>query len=101
MPRTGERLRVERMSALSSAHAPRAIITSIEAAPTLPPGADERVAGYGVMGLPFTSGHYLAMRRFPVSSFGGAYTAVWWREPAGAWHMFSDVEPMLSCPRFF
>lgn len=43
----------------------------------LPPGDEERFAGYGVMGLPFASGHVLAMRRFPSSSIGPAYTSVW------------------------
>ena len=33
--------------------------------PVLPDGDDERFAGFGVMGLPFESGHYLALRQFP------------------------------------
>lgn len=35
----------------------------------LPSGDDERVIGFGVMGLPFASGHYLAFRDFPATSF--------------------------------
>ena len=38
------------------------------------PSADERLAGYGVMGLPFASGHYLALRRFPSTPFGAPYS---------------------------
>src|SRR4051794_27060033 len=50
-----------------------------EQSPQLPRGGDERFAGYGVMGLPFDSGHVLAMRRFPASSVGPAYSSVWHR----------------------
>ncbi len=42
----------------------------------LPSGNAERFAGYGVMGIPFASGHVLAMRRFVASSLGEAYTSV-------------------------
>jgi len=35
----------------------------------LPSGDDERVVGFGVMGLPFAGGHYLAFRDFPATSF--------------------------------
>ncbi|MGY4652920.1 hypothetical protein ACVWWN_006716 [Mycobacterium sp. URHB0021] len=38
--------------------------------PVLWPGADQRFTGYGVMGLTFRSGHYLAMRHIPASSIG-------------------------------
>jgi hypothetical protein len=80
---------------------PRDVATAIERSPGLQPGGDERFAGYGVMGLPFSSGHCLALRRFPAHSMGAAYTAVWWRDPIGRWVMFSDVPPTRSCPRYF
>ena len=35
----------------------------------LPSGDDERVVGFGVMGLLFAGGHYLAFRDFPATSF--------------------------------
>jgi hypothetical protein len=35
----------------------------------LPSGDDERVVGFGVMGLPFISGLHLASRDFPATSF--------------------------------
>jgi len=35
----------------------------------LPSGDDERVVGFGVMGLPFAGGHYLSFRDFPATSF--------------------------------
>jgi hypothetical protein len=67
----------------------------------LPAGSGERFAGYGVMGLPFASGHVLAMRRFPASSVGPAYTSVWHREPDGRWVFWQDQRDDQSCPRYF
>lgn len=67
----------------------------------LPAGSDERFAGFGVVGLPFASGHVLAFRRMTASSLGPAYTTVWHRDAYGRWTFFTDVEPDLSCPRFF
>jgi hypothetical protein len=67
----------------------------------LPAGGDERFAGYGIMGLPFASGHVLAMRRFPASSIGPAYTSIWHRDPAGKWAFWQNQPPELSCPRYF
>ena len=67
----------------------------------LPDGDDERFAGYGVMGLPFASGHVLAMRRFPASSIGPAYTSVWHRAPTGEWTFWQDQPIQLGCGRYF
>lgn len=67
----------------------------------LPGGDAERFAGWGVMALPFTSGHVLAFRRWPASSVGPAYSSVWHRDPAGQWQMWQDVAPELACPRYF
>ncbi len=80
---------------------PRGYAELAERAPALPDGAEERFAGYGVMGLPFASGHLLAMRRFPATSVGPGYTSVWHRDPAGAWTFYTDVEPLQSCNRYF
>jgi hypothetical protein len=79
---------------------PRDAATAMEHAPVLPGGADERVAGYGVIGLPFASGHYLAMRDFLASSIGPAYRSVWHRDPAGAWTVYSTTPPEQGCPRY-
>jgi hypothetical protein len=65
------------------------------------PGRGERFFGYGVMGLPFASGHVLALRRFTASSIGPGYSAIWLRSPQGAWSMWIDTEPMKACPRYF
>lgn len=72
----------------------------LEDAP-LPVGEEERFAGWGVMGLPFASGHALALRRYPASSIGPAYSSVWHRSPSGTWRMWQDVDPDRSCPRYF
>lgn len=67
----------------------------------LPPGGDERFNGYAVMSLPFSSGHVLGLRRFPITSVGPAYTSVWLRRPTGAWSIYTTVDPGVSCPRYF
>jgi hypothetical protein len=80
---------------------PRELVAEIEAHPSVPDGSEERFAGYGVMGLPFTSGHILAMRRFPASSVGAGYRSVWHRDPRGRWTFFQDVPPVQGCARYF
>jgi hypothetical protein len=67
----------------------------------LPQGSGERFSGFGVMGLPFGSGHVLAMRRFPASSIGPAYTSVWHRDPDGRWTFWQNQADDQSCPRYF
>ncbi|CAH0172157.1 MULTISPECIES: hypothetical protein [unclassified Microbacterium] len=80
---------------------PRAATAAQEAEPRLIEGTDERFTGYGVMGLPYASDHYLALRAFVATSVGPAYRAIWHRAPDGRWEIFTTVEPELSCPRYF
>lgn len=80
---------------------PREMAARAESGAALPAGTGERFSGWGVMGLPFDTGHVLAMRRFPASSVGPGYTTVWHRSPDGAWRFLSDVEPGLACSRYF
>ena len=80
---------------------PRGIIQKIEKSPSLPAGHGDRFAGYAVIGLPFRSGHVLALRRFPASSVGRGYTSVWHRSPANNWTFYSTVAPELGCARYF
>jgi len=61
----------------------------------------ERFCGYGVMGLPFASGHVLAFRRMTSSSIGPPFTSIWHRTPGGAWTMIVNEDPAVTCPRFF
>ncbi|MCI4674070.1 methyltransferase family protein [Candidatus Mycolicibacterium alkanivorans] len=67
----------------------------------LPFGDDERVVGFGVMGLPFASGHYLAYRDFPATSFSPGYRSVWHRHPDGVWTFYATTPGPLSCARYF
>src|SRR5690349_19172095 len=67
----------------------------------LPPGDDERVVGFGVMGLPFANGHYLAFRDFPATSFAPGYLSVWHRTPDGVWTFYATTPGPQSCSRYF
>lgn len=93
--------RVHRWNARGLFRDPRQFVSELEASPGLPDGSSERFAGYGVMGLPFQSGHLLAMRRFPASSVGPGYNSVWHRNPFGRWTFFQDAAPNVACTRYF
>ncbi len=80
---------------------PHDAVKAVLADPVLPDGDDERFAGFGVMGLPFESGHYLALRQFPTASFAPAYLSVWHRDPAGAWTFYATTPAEQSCARYF
>ncbi len=67
----------------------------------LPDGDEERVVGFGVMGLPFANGHYLAFRDFPETSFSPAYLSVWHRTPDGVWTFYATTPGAQSCSRYF
>jgi hypothetical protein len=67
----------------------------------LPSGDDERVVGFGVMGLPFANGHYLAFRDFPATSFSPAYKSVWHRTPDDVWTFYATTPGAQSCSRYF
>ncbi len=69
--------------------------------PTLPAGNDERFVGFGVMGLPFASGHYLALRHFPAATFAPAYKSVWHCGPDGIWTFYATTPGAQSCARYF
>jgi hypothetical protein len=61
----------------------------------------EYVRGWGVFGLPFDSGHVLALRVFPQSSFG-PYRTLWHRDPAGSWSIYADARHVEhTCPRYY
>jgi hypothetical protein len=62
-------------------------------------GRDD-VAGFAVVGQPFTSGDLLCLRCFPASTFGPGYVSVWHRSPDGRWTVYTSIAPEQSCPRF-
>jgi hypothetical protein len=80
---------------------PRTLTQDLERDRRAPWGSEERFRGYGVAGLPFSSGHVLAFRRVTASSIGPPYTTIWHRDPTGAWTFYTDEEPNRSCPRYF
>jgi hypothetical protein len=80
---------------------PAQLVECIEREAELPPGTEERFSGYGVMGMPFRSGHVLGMRRFPASSIGPGYRSVWHRDPHGRWSFYQDQPAELACSRYF
>lgn len=79
----------------------RRMVRQVERLASVPAGGGDRFSGYAVIGLPFRSGHVLALRRFAASSVGPAYTSVWHRDPAGKWTFYSTVAEDLGCGRYF
>ena len=51
---------------------PQQAVEAVQARPSLCDGDDERFTGYGVMGMPFAGGHYLALRDMVATSIGPA-----------------------------
>ena len=80
---------------------PRDCALESEANPQLPPGTEDRVSGYGVMGQPFSSGHVLGLRRWTASSVGEQFTSIWHRDPDGHWHFYESAQPQFACSRWF
>jgi hypothetical protein len=80
---------------------PRLIAEQIEKEREVLNGPGERYFGYAVMGVSFQSGHVLALRRWPASSFGEGYTAVWVYDPSDRWTFYQDVPPEFGCSRYF
>jgi hypothetical protein len=80
---------------------PREYALESERHPQLPPGSEERVAGYGVMGQTFASGHVLGLRRWTASSVGEQFASIWHREPDGTWHFYESAQPQFACSRWF
>jgi hypothetical protein len=61
----------------------------------------EYVRGWGVFGLPFDSGHVLALRVFPENDFA-PYRTLWHRDPAGRWSIHVDGPRLeTACPRYY
>lgn len=61
----------------------------------------EHVQGYGVFGLPLSSGHVLALHVFPINDFA-PYVTVWHQTPDGEWSIYYDApRPDIACPRYY
>ncbi len=80
---------------------PKDLIYEVERNASLPDSSWEKFSGYGIMGLPFSSGHILGLRRFPVTSLGVPYTSVWHRDADDHWVFYQNAPAEKSCPRYF
>lgn len=80
---------------------PQEAASAVTANPVLPTGDDERFVGFGIMGLPFSNGHYLALRQFPATTFAPAYVSVWHRTPSCTWTFYATTPGQQSCARYF
>jgi hypothetical protein len=82
---------------------PAQLAAQLEREPKVPAGDDteERVAGYGLMGLTFRSGHVLGLRCFPASSYGPGFRSIWHRNPAGRWTFYQNQPEDVACTRYF
>ena len=99
MTRRASRFTIESMNTTTPATAPLTPRRATSGNPPLAAGPGERLAGFGVMGIPFGAEDYLALRCWPESSFGPGYRSVWHHGAAG-WTIYSDAPPELSCARF-
>ena len=86
---------------MTKQHTPQDAVAAVLANPVLPPGDDERFVGFGIMGLPFANGHYLAMRQFPATTFAPPYVSVWHRDPSCNWTFYATTPGQQSCARYF
>lgn len=81
---------------------PASLVATIEPEMGEAPWPDhEYVRGWGVFGLPFDTGHVLALRVFPQGSFG-PYRTIWHRDPDGRWSIHADAQIVEhACPRYY
>lgn len=86
---------------MTNKHTPQDTVAAMVANPILPAGDDERFVGFGIMGLPFSNGHYLALRQFPATTFGPPYLSVWHRDPSCRWSFYATTPGQQSCARYF
>jgi hypothetical protein len=53
------------------------------------------------MGLPFSSGHVLGLRRWTASSIGDRFTSIWHRDAMGSWTFYESAPCEVACSRYF
>src|SRR6478735_8431459 len=86
---------------MTNNHTPQDTVAAMLANPILPAGDDERFVGFGIMGLPFANGHYMALRQFPAVTVGHPYLSVWHRDPSCTWTFYATTPGQQSCARYF
>jgi hypothetical protein len=79
---------------------PAEVAAALERGGRVQDGPGDRFTGYAVLGVRFTSGDVLALRRFPISSTGPGYTSVWHCNPEGRWTFDTDVAGH-GCAEYF
>ena len=79
---------------------PADLAAALERGGRVQEGPGDRFTGYAVLGVTFTSGDVLALRRFPISSSGPGYTSVWHCSPTGRWTFYTDVAGH-GCAEYF
>jgi hypothetical protein len=79
---------------------PQEYLSQINSSARRRAAAGETFEGFAVLGVSHMSGHTLALRHFPYSSVGPAFTSVWMREPGGDWRIFSNVPARVSCANY-
>jgi hypothetical protein len=80
---------------------PAGMAAALERQAAVPEGPGDRFTGYEVLGVAFSSGDVLALRRFPVTSRGIGYTSVWHQSPDGVWTFYADVPVDEGCVPYF
>lgn len=80
---------------------PRDMAMDAEQRASIPAGKEEQFDGYGIMALPFASGHLLGLRHFPSTNIGPGYTSVWHLAPDGRWTFYDTVLPLQACNRYY
>jgi hypothetical protein len=60
----------------------------------------EYVKGWAVFGLPFDSGHVLALRIMPESSIA-PYRSLYHRDPLGNWALYVDGPKVCACTKYY
>ena len=86
---------------MSTQISPASAAADVTARPALPSGDGERFTGFGIMGLAFDTGHYLALRAWTETSIGAPYRSARHRDRAAGWHMYVTAPAEWSCPRYF
>jgi hypothetical protein len=79
---------------------PADLAAALERGGQVQDGPGDRFTGYAVLGVTFTSGDMLALRRFPITSSGPGYTSVWHCSPTGRWTFYTDVAGH-GCAEYF
>lgn len=80
---------------------PHAVTDAVQRDMVLSDEPGDQFSGWGILGVPFQSGHVLSLRHYVASSLGPAYTSIWHRDPSGRWTFYTTIAPDCSCARYY